>query len=94
MKRVGEHGGGYAKTIAERAKTSRVYRKYQLIGLEIADILQDNTHKALYIKLAKDFGGDRLLAFAKTVAENRNVRNKGAYFMRVLHSDEHPGYKK
>lgn len=84
MKRVGENGQDYGKILAERGLTSHVYRKYQLIGLEVAGILEDNVHKALYIKLAKDFGSDRLLALAKTVAENRNVRNKGAYFMSAL----------
>lgn len=86
MKNVGEKASGYLREMAERGLTSRVYRKYQLIGLEIAEILEDNAHKALYIKFAKEFGSDRLLALAKTVAENRNVRNKGAYFMRLLHA--------
>jgi hypothetical protein len=59
----------YLKKLRQRGKDSHVYRKYQLLGLEIAQILGDEKHKALYIKLAK---------------ERKNVKNKGAYFMRVI----------
>ncbi len=74
----------YLKELSKRAQESHVYRKYQLIGLEIAQILEDEKHKSLYIKLAKDKGDDRLMRLAKEVAENKNVKNKGAYFMSVL----------
>jgi hypothetical protein len=76
----------YVKELKRRGKESHVYRKYQLIGLEISQILGDAKHKALYIKLAKDSGtaGDRLLGIAKDIAERGNVKNKGAYFMSVL----------
>jgi hypothetical protein len=36
------------------------------------------------MKLAKERDADELLALAKSVAENKRVKNKGAYFMRVL----------
>jgi hypothetical protein len=74
----------YVKELKRRGKESHVYRKYQLIGLEISQILHDEKHKALYIKLAKEDNGDRLLGLAKDIAERVNVKNKGAYFMSVL----------
>lgn len=80
-------GTAYLNKLKKRAQESHVYRKYQLMGLEIAQVLKDEKHKALYIKLAKERGGDRLLQIAKDVAERRDVKNKGAYFMRVLESE-------
>jgi hypothetical protein len=76
----------YVKELKRRGKESHVYRKYQLIGLEISQMLHDEKHKALYIKLAKDSGAasDRLLGLAKDIAGRTNVKNKGAYFMSVL----------
>ena len=74
----------YLKELKRRGTESHVYRKYQLLGLEISQILQDEKHKALYIKLAKDMDGDQLMAIAKDVAERTNVKSKGAYFMSVL----------
>jgi hypothetical protein len=74
----------YVKELKRRGKESHVYRKYQLIGLEISQILHDEKHKALYIKLAKEDSGDRLLGLAKDIAGRTNVKNKGAYFMSVL----------
>jgi hypothetical protein len=74
----------YIKKLKTRAAESHVYRKYQLLGLEISQILKDERHKALYIKLAKDRGGERLLRLAKEIAERRNVKNRGAYFMALL----------
>ncbi len=74
----------YLKTLKERAKTSRVYKKYQLIGLLIAQLLNDDKHKSLYIKFAKKHKNDDLLRIAKDVAERKKIENKGAYFMKVL----------
>ena len=73
----------YLDKLRRRAKESHVYKKYQLIGLEISQILNDEKHKSLYIKLAKE-KGDNLLCVAKEVAEKKNVKNRGAYFMAVL----------
>lgn len=86
MKAFSESGGKYVKELADRKEESHVYQEFQLVGLTVADILSDRPHKALYIKLAKQFGKDRLLMVAKSVAERKDVKNKGAYFMRVLHS--------
>lgn len=74
----------YLKELARRGKESHVYRKYQLMGLEIAQTLRDERHKALYIKLAKEGNADRLLALAKDIAQRDEVKNKGAYFMAIL----------
>jgi len=74
----------YITELKRRAKESHVYRNYQLTGLEIADILHDRSHKSLYIKLAKEGNARRLLAAAKDVAERKDVKNPGAYFMKVV----------
>ena len=74
----------YAKKLAQRAKDSHIYRDYQFTGLEIAKILNDPLHKALYIKLAKDMDGGFLLRIAKSIAPKKEIKNKGAYFMRIV----------
>jgi len=74
----------YLKKLKERKIRSRTYKKYQFIGLELARILNDNGHKSLYIKLAKDRDNEELLRLAKETAERPNIDNKGAYFMRML----------
>lgn len=76
--------GNYLKKLKERAKKSRVSRKFQLDGLEIAEILGDEEHKSLYIKLSKEMNSNELRRLAKQVAENKNVKRKGAYFMTLL----------
>ncbi|MEK7193518.1 MAG: hypothetical protein AAB652_01895 [Patescibacteria group bacterium] len=75
---------GYLKKLQERRLESKVYKEFQLIGLEIAEALHDLSHKALYIKLAKERDSRDLLRKAKEVSENPNVKNKGAYFMRII----------
>jgi hypothetical protein len=79
-------GNDYLKELKKRAKESRVYKEYQLDGLEIAQLLKDEKHKSLYIKLAKEGDAQKLRRIAKTIAENKNIRNKGAYFMWQLKS--------
>jgi hypothetical protein len=74
----------YLESLRKRSENPRVHTDYQLLGLEIADILNDKAHKSLYIKLAKDYNPDMLLRLAKSVEERKNVKNKGAYFMKVL----------
>lgn len=78
----------YLNALRERASKSRIYRKYQLTGITLAGILGDLEHKALYIKLAKQHDADKLLTLAKRIADKKNVKNKGAYFMRVFFSDD------
>lgn len=77
-------GKDYIKELRLRAKKSHVYKKHQLIGLEIARALNDERHKSLYIKLAKEKNADGLLRLAKEIAEKSGVRNRGAYFMATL----------
>ncbi len=74
----------YLEELRERGKTSRVYREYQLAGLLVAEILNDEGHKSLYIKLAREYGTEKMLQLAKSVAERKRVKNKGAYFMKML----------
>ncbi len=74
----------YLSELRKRSQKSRAYVRHQLVGLEIADILADQPHKSLYIKLAKQFGGGELLRIAKEVAEKRGISNPGAYFMRIV----------
>lgn len=78
----------YFEELKKRAKESHVYRKYQLFGLEIAEILEDKKHKSLYIKLAKENNPEALLSLAKTIAQNKNIANRGAYFMKVLSEEK------
>jgi hypothetical protein len=74
----------YMKKLAKRSSTSRVYVNYQLEGLEIARLLNDEKHKSLYIKLAKTENAEELRRLACEVAEMRNIKNRGAYFMFLL----------
>ena len=55
-----------------------------MTGLELAEILDDAEHKSLYIKLAKENDERKLLEIAKDIASKKNVRNKGAYFMKMI----------
>lgn len=75
----------YINKLKERGKTSHVYKQFQDIGLQLAEILGDAKHKALYIKLAKQHDESILLSIAKDVADRKGIANKGAYFMKVLH---------
>jgi len=80
----------YMNVIRERAKKSRVYQKHQSVGLALAEILEDRGHKALYMRLAKDYWEDDLIPLAKRIAENGTIKNKGAYFMRAFFGEGKP----
>ncbi len=82
----------YFESLSERSRQSRVYHDYQLIGLQLAEILQDRPHRALYIKLAKNYNSDKLLDLVNRIAERGDIKNKGAYFMSVFYAD--PDYRK
>jgi len=73
----------YLDELERRKKESRVYSEHQLVGLLVAEILEDEEHKSLYIKLARDDDADKLFKLAKSVASRKNVANKGAYFMKL-----------
>jgi hypothetical protein len=77
-------GKNYLAKLRERSRKNRVYKNYQLTGLIIAELLNDRAHKALYIRLAKEFDDTILLPRAKRIAGLKNIRNKGAYFMKLL----------
>lgn len=77
----------YIDLLKKRGKESKVYSPHQMTGLLIAEILGDEKHKALYIKLAKTGNPNTLLGLAKDVADRENIKNKGAYFMKVLYKD-------
>lgn len=80
--------------IKARRKDSRVSKPYQHIGLAIADILGDRKHRALYIKLAKEKNPIELLRLAKEIEETKGVKNRGAYFMRMLTGEQQNKDKK
>jgi hypothetical protein len=82
----------YLDRIRERAKKSRIHSRHQMIGLMVADTLEDQAHKALYIKMARDENGEKMLYMAKSIAENSKVKNKGAYFMKVWRLENKPHY--
>ncbi len=75
----------YIEELKRRRKESRVYSEHQLVGLLVAEVLEDEEHKSLYIKLAREHDSDKLLKLAKSVAERKNVKNKGAYFMKLFY---------
>ncbi|MDI6717788.1 MAG: hypothetical protein QMD86_01940 [Patescibacteria group bacterium] len=76
----------YIKELKERGKKSHIYRRFQLIGLEIAHLLNDEKHKALYMGLAKKYDEGTLMGIARDVSDRKNIKNKGGYFMKVLQS--------
>lgn len=76
--------GDYLGVLKERKKTSKIYKEYQMAGLALAEILEDKSHKALYIKLAKEHDSQKLIALAKDIATRKQVKNKGAYFMSLI----------
>lgn len=84
MKNLKGASDQYFEILKERSKKSKAYKPYQLAGLTIAEILNDNSHKSLYIKLAKSYDQDELVRMAKTISEGKDIKNKGAYFMSVL----------
>lgn len=76
----------YFKELTARSEKNknRVSQHFQSTGLAIAEILEDSSHKALYIKLAKQYDEITLTSLAKRIAENKQIKNRGAYFMRLL----------
>lgn len=80
--------GSYIEELKRRSKKSRVTKPYQFIGLEIATMLGDKKHKSLYIKLAKELNPIYLLELAHSVSGRKNIKNMGAYFMKILYKKE------
>lgn len=78
----------YLDILKERIKKNRVHKKFQFTGLVLAQLLNDEKHKSLYIKLAKKYDEQKLISLAKNVSERKNIKNRGAYFMRVLYKSD------
>jgi len=74
--------------LKKRGAESKVYVKYQLTGLHIAELLDDKAHKALFMRLAKQHDETKLVSLAKSISENHTIKNKGAYFMKVFFAEE------
>ncbi len=74
----------YLELLKRRRKETHVYTNYQGIGLELAELLDDPGHKALYMKLARETDHSMLLGLAHEIKERKDIRHKGAYFMRLL----------
>ncbi|OGY67210.1 MAG: hypothetical protein A3H63_00155 [Candidatus Harrisonbacteria bacterium RIFCSPLOWO2_02_FULL_45_10c] len=85
FKKAGEH---YFETLKKRSKESRIYKPYQSTGLLLAELLEDPSHKSLYMKLAKTYDNSELIQLARTVSDRKNIDNKGAYFMKILKSQD------
>ncbi len=83
----------YFDELKRRARESRVYSEHQLVGLMLAEILEDEEHKSLYIKLAKEYDSDMLLRLAKDIADRPKVEKRGAYFMKLLHDGKNLDHK-
>ena len=86
MDKFKDLSGKYLETLTERSKKSKIYKPYQLMGLTLAEILDDNKHKALYMKMAKKHNNDHLIHLAKKISEKKNITNKGAYFMKIFYA--------
>lgn len=71
----------YVNQLKKRKKKSKIYQKHQLSGLIIANLLKDQKHKTLYIKLAKEINNEKLIELAKSIIENQKIKNPAAYFM-------------
>jgi len=78
----------YMDELSDRGKTSRVYQPYQLTGLRLSELLEDPNHKSLYMRLAKKNDNHRLITLAENIAERKNIKNKGAYFMKVWYKKD------
>jgi len=78
----------YFKLLKDRSKQSRVYKPHQMTGLILAQLLDDSSHKSLYMRLSKIYDNDELIRIAKNITERKNIENKGAYFMRVFKASD------
>ncbi|NCN53145.1 hypothetical protein GW950_01635, partial [Candidatus Wolfebacteria bacterium] len=84
MRSIEKESNKYLKTLKSRSQQSRVYNSHQMTGLILAETLKDLRYKSLYIKLAKTHDNGQLIALAKDVAERKDIKNAGAYFMKAM----------
>lgn len=95
MEDIKNISGNYFKTLTKRAKESRVYKPFQSTGLALAEMLDDQKNKAIYMRLSKIYDNQELIRKARDVAERKSIENKGAYFMKMLkdiRKIEHPKF--
>lgn len=81
-------GKEYIEELKRRGKKSRIGTKHQLVGLQIAKELGDEKHKSLYMKLAKSGNAAKLQWLAADIADRKNIKKRGAYFMASLMRSE------
>ncbi len=67
-------------TKIDLAQTGHVTREYQKFGLYIAEQLNDDAHKSLYIKMAKTYPR-QILEEALSFARDAHAKNRAALFM-------------
>jgi hypothetical protein len=84
MENLKNISGDYIKTLAKRARESKVYKPFQSTGLMLAEILDDQRNKAIYMRLSKIYDNQELIGKARDIAERKSIENKGAYFMKML----------
>lgn len=58
-----------------------VSREFQQYGYDLAEELEDMSHKSLYIKLAKETPRVLLEEARSFIKDAENVKNKGSLFM-------------
>lgn len=90
MDNIKEMKEKYLESLKKRAKESHVYKSHQSVGLDLAEILKDFKYKSFYMKLAKEYDNTSLLQLAASIAERKDISNKGAYFMTALKMSKLP----
>ena len=86
MESIGKIGAAYQKILKERTQKFRIYTQYQSTGLLLSELLDDPKHKSLYMQLAQRYESDFLIQLAKNLQERKDIKKRGAYFMKILHS--------
>lgn len=78
--------GKVLKSKAEKfeAPDKNVSREFQIYGVELAERLNDKSHKALYIKLAKEIPRDWLEKAYSFAADYPQAKSKARIFMYKL----------
>jgi hypothetical protein len=73
--------------VKAQKKNYRISARFQEVGIEIANKLEDKKHTGLYIKLAKKYKEIFLMGILSEVLEidaKHFIRNKGAYFLTLI----------
>ena len=83
MKDLGSSRSEYLESLKKRSKRPYATQPFQILGYEIAVALKDLKNRGLYMRLAKTHNPEQLLAIAKDISQNRNIKNKTHYFLKV-----------